>query len=407
MEQPHPYVVEGHFYPTQEYYKHLVRWFSNKYCKTLYHSHMDPHISHLTHQGRNVGKHIMQVWGRPETHKIDHAMSREFRHLHDKPVRGIISAYFQHFQKRITAEEAKQSLVRGLLMEIKDCWQETKQEDQPVLQFLATDKTAQEGLHQGLLSLGANVWVIEWCGDWKSISLFWDYQYGPGYLLVTRTKNHKRPVYFTKERTLPVHLNGRFEDGDETNLKRLEHEDLERIIRHAWLGTLDEIFRYNIVSLQKECQVSQEDVENFEENIQRLHEEWVSEDNAYSKTHPDNTYYWIPERLRSNAIFSSNPYFCRLLIGDLPERRDEQWEQRFDNERQQNWSNMSQREKKARQDNLRISMGLEPEQDPESFSDEEDTSSGAARRMQADEFDAKGGNEKQTGGGGRKNKKKK
>lgn len=327
MQQPHPYVVEGHFYPTQEYYKHLVRWFSNKYCKTLYHSHMDKHLGHLTHKGRKVGEHIMQVWGRPETHKIEHAMSRTLRHLHDKPVRGIIAAYFQHFQKRITAEEAKQSLGRALLMEIEDCSKETKKEDQPVLQFLSTDDTAQEGLHQGLLSLKENVWVIEWCGDWKSISLFWDYEHGPGYLLVTRTEDGKRPVYFTKKEQKPVHLNGRYEDGDKRNLKRLKNDDLAIIIRHAWLGTLDQIFEYNPKFLSAKCQVRQSDVKRFRLNIRQWHKEWEHEDEAYSKSHPDNSYYWIPERLRSDAIFSSNPYFCQLLIGDLPERRDEGWEQ--------------------------------------------------------------------------------
>ena len=310
--QQSPPIKPGHFYPGEDYYKHLARWFSNHYCKTFYHAHMDPHMKlGLTEETR---EHVERIWKRPICNKIEHAMTRTLRHLHDEPVRMIIETYLQHKKGTTSVENARETLSRALQMEIRNFWSQTKREDRHVLRFLAQDKGAQDQLHHGLLSLGDNVWMIEWCGDWKSINLFWNYKYGPGWLLVTRTKNNMRPLYFTLGKQC-VHLNGRFLADDKRNLRRLKHDDLARIIRHAWAGTLDEIFSYDAVYLKKKCVVHSGDLAKFKRNVEQLNREWQSEDENYCTKRPDDKYRWTPNAMPSNARLGNNPYCCQLFFG--------------------------------------------------------------------------------------------
>ena len=309
---------------------------------------------------KNEGKHQHEI----------HEMCRVFRHLHNEPIRMIIKAYVKHFehQEKTTFDDAKQTLKKALNMEHQRFEKLAKREDIPTLKFLATDEAAQNHLHEALLGLKDNVWVLEWCGDWKSIHMFWDYKYGPGYLLVTRTRNKMRPVYFTLKKSMPVYFNGKFDAGDNATVQRLEHEDLANIIRHAWLGTLDKVFDYDVPALKKECLVKATDSKEFHDNLEKLHQQWQRDDNDYCRGWKDDTYRWacqiaqqeLGHQMRDKSV-NSNPYFCHVLIEWDPKKRED-WEQRMQDKRDREYKEgMSKGERQAQRNREREMQAEESE----------------------------------------------
>ena len=166
MKRANAPLPDGHFYPGEDWYKHLVLFFSDDYCKRLFHSHVDCFMTPLHKNGKS----------RKEIHEI----CRAFRHLHNEPIRMVIDAYFQHVKQKITADEAKETLHYALNLEIRQYSSQSKRQDTKRLHFLTKNNTAKDCLHTALLNLKEKVWVLEWCGDWKNILMFWDYEYGPG-----------------------------------------------------------------------------------------------------------------------------------------------------------------------------------------------------------------------------------
>ena len=154
MKRANATVPDGHFYPGEDWYKHLVLFFSDGYCKRLFHSNVDHFMTPLQKNGKS--------------HRKIHEICRAFRHLHNEPIRMIINAYFQHVKQQITADAAKKVLHYALNLEISKYSRTSKRQDQKKLRFLATNDSAKNCLHQALLNLKEKVWVLEWCGDWKS-----------------------------------------------------------------------------------------------------------------------------------------------------------------------------------------------------------------------------------------------
>ena len=326
MQKANAPVPHGHFYPGEDWYKHLVLFFSNRYCKKIFHSNVDCFMKPLHKNGKS-GQEI-------------HEICRAFRHLHNMPIRMIINAYFQHVKKQITADAAREVLHNALNLEISEYSRISKRQDQKKLRFLAKNDQAKNCLHQALLNLKEKVWVLEWCGEWKNILMFWDYDYGPGHLLVKRIKNNLRPVYFTHS-FFPIHLNGRFEasdaQGDDYYLKHLQNEDLAKIIEHAWLGTLDEIFRYNVPSLREKCTVEVEDEKKFDAKIQLIRKQWVNEDKSFCRANPTETYRWASAY--NAAMLQCNP-FRQILIQYDPDYYA-RWEDKLEGQRDDTYDDIN------------------------------------------------------------------
>ena len=223
----------GHFQYTEEHSKSLLQGFSNNYCKRLYHQTMDLKM-HV--EGNEAWKKFKKSFFDKEKEyykkkyimgkKPQHQVVRSLRHLHFGPIRMIIKAYIQVCENKNLSVKAKQALVDAINMEINNYSDESNKWDLEVIKFISSNDKALQCLHDGLIALKEDVWVLEWCGDWRSYRMFWEYEYGPGNLLVKRLQTYNdedyRPVYFTiqnkKNELLPVHLRG-YQPEDDKNDK--------------------------------------------------------------------------------------------------------------------------------------------------------------------------------------------
>ena len=259
-------------------------------------------------------------------HDMAHRIVRACLHIHNAHVRRAIHIVLDHSYSTEAAKFTNmQTDMRNLLAEIcrvenlatYDIW------DRPMLQLLHDNAEILKAFCMGLLQLGHRVVLWQWCSEWKNKRLMLDLDEGPVRQLLTRYQHpgHKHTyVRIWQSTALASTLHSistlwckRLNDKQaKDTISRMTDLDcymmilqkwfpmdfaqptIESIKQTSWTHTpFDELCHAQgcwIISHLHELQVTKDDNEKFQQDLDRFALDWNKEEQSWSYLVDDSDY---------------------------------------------------------------------------------------------------------------------
>ena len=107
-----------------------------------------------------------------------HQFVRSFRHMHNENLKPIIQAYCDVLKGKVTKHKAKEIMLGRVSNELESSTRMLPW-DAELVKIITEQKSVQDALHEGLLTLGPLVVLLEWCTAWQNNYRFWK-KGGPG-----------------------------------------------------------------------------------------------------------------------------------------------------------------------------------------------------------------------------------
>ena len=307
-------MFEKRAYPHNTLILNITSHFSH-YCKTKIHPRMNA-ILRKRSTVEQIRHELFEHDPQGSKSMVAHQINRTFRHLHSQHLRPIIRVYFSLFMGKMTESQAKDQLLTCLKSEntqpflhSSDTW------DRPIIGEFATNGPLQDALHLELKSLRDDVVLIEWCAEWLNEYLFFCYDKGPGYYLLTPDK-HDRTPWYTAASGHHLHVTDVL--GDHRKLgthaiidmsRRLSLLDFANMIKLNWKRQLSpsypHLYPSAIVPLEPRQRTRLMHYKSW------IEDKFNDKMKKFQRQHPDSCYRLVNPMANSKSRFG-NPFLVHI-----------------------------------------------------------------------------------------------
>ena len=159
------------------------------WCKTQIHSVGNPMMIHAPCMQTIFEK--LGFEGNTSWHDAASQVIRCWTHMHQRPIRLLISSYMALWHGDITEDQARHNLKIAFYHEYRYCFHISDTWDREMIKEFHENENLQNTIHDIAVALKERIALLQWCSEWKNYHYFWCYNKGPGNVLL-KTTNHPR-----------------------------------------------------------------------------------------------------------------------------------------------------------------------------------------------------------------------